>query len=679
LSDTSFSDWAARQPRLEGETTFTYRLRLKREWESLQEQQTLTEQARWAEFIPDLGPEDLSKLSPEQKALDDFIELISISDAYNQWTGKGLVNPGSRKDSIKVRCPNPAHPDNNPSAWINTEKNVFHCGACSMGGDVWDIAAWYFNFPVPGYKQDPATFRALREKIGEYFGMAVTKGIAGDTYLTQVGPDPRQTTSAPPAGEDNTGVSDGVQQRPETVPDDGTGSSSVSNVVYTPQGAEAAEIALTQQIEGKRKYPGIDWRKIVPPDTFLHEYLLACTRDDCPEEFHFWNGLMAVGLSAGRCRTLEDQPEVSPNLFVCLTGGSGTGKSKSKRHLVNVVHGALPYKRDDQPPHGAWHLPGIQSGEVLIRQFQHEIIDPVTNKPVGYWPNIRGLVEFDELASLVGKASRQGSTLKTVLMELFDCPATVSSTTLTHGNVEAEKPFGSCVTTTQYKSIRELITRKDDVAGFANRWVFATGVLKKPFSVNRIQIDLTKASGLLSGLSISYRTHELVLWDEDGEKEWDKYFHNILLPLRADRDQMILQRFDLLLKKLFLLFAMNERSSTITGDIVRRVLTIAPHLLETYGVVESEISSSQEADDTELVLRQVARMTSKNASGQIERGPTAAEIFRAVNYRISSTSKLRKVLENLVVLGLIHESKIPPGPKGGRPTSAYVVAAGVAV
>jgi hypothetical protein len=148
---------------------FLQRLEEKRkaEQEANAQQQTLAEQ--YKEFIPDIDVND--NISPEQKALDDFISLIRITDAYNYWSNKGTVQaPQGRTDSIKVRCPNPNHPDNNPSAWINTEKNVWHCGACSMGGDIWDIAAWYFGFPVPGYKSDAASFRLLREKSASTSG-----------------------------------------------------------------------------------------------------------------------------------------------------------------------------------------------------------------------------------------------------------------------------------------------------------------------------------------------------------------------------------------------------------------------------------------------------------------------------------------------------------------------------
>jgi hypothetical protein len=115
--NTDKEQWEANQVRQEGETRFAFKLRLKREWEVHLENQKTIFADQWKEFIPDLGPEPpAAAISPQQQALDEFIKLISITDAYNRWAGKGFVQAGNRKDSIKVRCPNPAHPDNNPSA-----------------------------------------------------------------------------------------------------------------------------------------------------------------------------------------------------------------------------------------------------------------------------------------------------------------------------------------------------------------------------------------------------------------------------------------------------------------------------------------------------------------------------------------------------------------------------------
>jgi hypothetical protein len=607
---------------------------------------------KWAEFVVQVEPEELGQISPEQKALDDFISLINIDNAYNQWAQKGPVKTHGRRESVKVRCPNPDHPDINPSAWLNLDKNVFNCARCG-GGDKWDIAAWRFGFPVPQYKQDKESFRSLREKIGEYFGMHVTKGVAGDVFLTKTpgSPDIENSLTNPPDQE----------QEPSAGQD--------TSVSYLPAGSEFVENQVTDEDLQGRKYPSIDWKSIVPENTFLRAYLEETSKDDSPEEFHFWNGLIAVGMAVGVNRYLEDTPFVFGNLFLCTVGSSGTGKSKSKRHLINLIHDALPYDRTSQPPDGAQYLTGVQSGEVLIKSFQHDIIDMVTGKPTGkQWPGIRGCIEFDELASLIGKSSRLGSTLKTTLMELYDAPRWLASTSMTHGAVVAEKPFGSVITTTQFKSVRELISRADDNAGFANRWFYATGIKKKPFSVNRAYIDLTRAKGLLGAIQLATRTPEVITWNAKAEAIWDDFFHNTFIAMRDKSDQTIIQRIDLLMKKLFLLFAVNERSTGITESIVQRVLSLFNHIFESYGVIEQQINATNENDDTAFIVRTIGRLTSSKG-----RGPTPRDIFEASKTRFGSVSKLRKMLENLVVLGMIEEFKIPPGPKGGRPTSCFVV------
>lgn len=664
LDHKSRAEWEAEQQQLEGETTFAYKLRLKRGYEEYEAQSGDMFVAQYREFIPDMSEEEdkVSQISPEQRVLDDFISMISITDAYNQWADKGHCNPGGRKDSIKVRCPNPAHPDHDPSCWLNTEKNVFNCAKCG-GGDIWDIAAWRFGYPVPGYKADPASFRALREAIGDFFGLRIEKGIAGDPFVVQTPQLPiAATTATVTVTEPDSGQSYG---------NDG------QNVIYTAEGSEAEELKLTNEINASREFPGIPWRDIVPEDTFLRAYLDATTADDSPEEFHFWNGLLGLGMAVGGMRTLEDSPEVAGNLFVCHVGGTGTGKSKSKRHLTNLIHEALPYKRDDQPPFGAQYLNGIQSGEVLIKQFQHDMVDPIDGKLLGYWPFIRALVDFEEMAELIGKNNRQGSTLKTTLMNLYDSPRWLSSTSMTHGNIGAERPFGSAVTTTQFKSIRTLISRNDDNSGFANRWTFASGIPKKPFSVNRVRVDLTRASSMLTGINMATRAHELITWNTYGEAAWDKFFHNVYIPQRERNDVAITQRVDLMMKKLFLLFAINENSKVITADIVMRVMHLYHHVMETYGVVEFEIAASEESDENDLILRHVMRMTGLTGLGG--RGPTANELYKVMKRKNSSIGKFRKNLENLVVLGMLIEHKVPPGPQGGRPTSAYTLPPGAVV
>lgn len=611
----------------------------------------------FAADVPDIDLERDLGIAPQELALDDFIKRLTVVDAYNKWCGKTQITNMNQRE-IMVSCPNPQHADEKASCGLNLTKNLFNCLGCGFTGDTWDIAAVGLGYPWPGYKTDKTMFRNLRADIGRTFGIETVRSITGEeiTYMPEhlnTAPLPQPPVIAP------------AQMSAQPLPTE-----HMATVSYTPEGSAYAEEQEEAGLEARRVHPSIDWRTIVPDGTFLKEFLHATTIDDCPEEFHFWSGLMALGFAVGRFRTLEDAPEVTPNLFVCLTGPTSTGKSKAKRHLTSLLLDHLPYKRDDQPPFGTRVLKGSQSGEVIIKAFTHPIIDSITQKEIGVWPAVRCMIDFEELSEIIGKSNRQGSTLKQTLMNLYDAPRILSSASLTHGDMQAELPFGSVMTSTQVKSIRDLVTRGDASSGFANRWVYAFGVAKPQFAVNRTQVDLTRSGGILRLINMNARAHETVMWNPDAEEIWADFFARTIVPFKkSNPDAEIAQRIDLLMKKLFLLFAINLRSLEVTVPMVEAALSLYPHLIESYQIIDEQISATQASDDTDLIIKHVQRLTYNF------RGPTASELHKLLKRRISKISILRKMLEDMVMLGLLDEQKLPAGPRGGRPTSCFVVPA----
>jgi hypothetical protein len=594
-------------------------------------------QDKFQEDVPEL---DLTPhVSQHQQVLDDFIKGMTIVSAYQRWSNKTPITSGNRRE-IKVSCPNPQHPDKEKSASLNTEKDTYYCFTCDYGGDLWDIAAFAKGYPVPGYKQDPKAFRELRAEIGRDFGIEATEQSSGTVHVKE--------EDLPP---------------PTPIP--------------TAVMSHELEEEFEKRITSNRTYAEIDWRSIVPKDTFLHEYLKATTTDDCPEEFHFWNGLVALGLGAGRSKVLEDSPLVLANLFVCLTGGTGTGKSKAKGKLTDLLKDALAFKRDDPFPKGTKKISGAQSGEVIIKSFMHPILDP-NGKNIGFFPGVRGFINFEELAEMISKAGRQGSTLKQLLMDLYD-GRDIGASSLTHGEMTAEKPFGSVVTTTQLKSVRTLINRKDDAAGFTNRWVYATGKPKRQTAINRISYDFTRAAGLLRLINADSDGLTIISWEPEAENVWEKFFQDTVMAFKyANQDAEIAHRVDLLLKKLFLLFTINTRQVVLTRETVEAVLTLYPHLMETYQIIDDQIAVSQTAEDEDLVLRHIQRMTVFGTTAHPQdRGPTARELYNVVKRKIPDRAVLAKTLKTLEEVGLIKEIPQPVGPSGGRPTKMYVLKAGV--
>lgn len=545
--------------------------------------------------VPQVLNGDGPVLSAEEIALDHEIQAIGIIGAYNRWVGKGHIDAATYRNEAKVRCPNPAHPDNDPSAWLNKDKQLWHCGSCAMGGDNWDLAAWHFGYPVPGYRKDPAGFRELREKIAGELGYSKYTTSAG-TFLSRtpppVDPDPQENDES--ATED---------EPPPSV--------AKSNVVQLHIVEEEDYAASVGPM-----VPSIDWRSLVTPDTFLWAWMEETTKDTCPETFHFWTGMMALGFGVGRNRVLLDNPKVVPDIFVCLTGPSGTGKSRAKAHLKNALVQALPFDPSDPLPTGTklGGTPG--SGEAAVDTFVHKIEDPSSPSAVqANWP-IRVYLEFDEMSSLVARGSRQGSSLKPQLMEIYDAPYSISSNSRGAGNAFALQPFGQVMTTTQNRSIREVVGAKDDAAGFINRWVFVTGPRKKQKAINTHITDYTEPVKYLKGIHNWAMTPKDVTFTPSALAAFEDFYEEVFaLKDKTEESTAIFNRIDLLLKKLILLFAINERTELITEEHVTKLKELYPYLLETYGVVQVALQTTESSELENRIYHAVVRFYDRRKSG----------------------------------------------------------------
>lgn len=611
------------------------RLAEKRAAEEAAQQQKQQDLTQWAEFVPDIDLNDTPGLSKTEIALDEFMRLIPITEAYQKWGGQSAIT-SSRKE-VKVRCPNPQHTDKDPSFVMNTEKNVFNCFKCG-GGDIYTIAAWYKGYPVPGY-QDKAYFRELKDSIAADYGMQIDRSLSGDETLYKAEPTPELPVTVDEPSQHGT------------------------NVLYTPQGAGYVE--ENADLDPPRNHEAIDWRQILPENTFMRAYMEAVTTDTCPEEYHFWLGLLGLGMAVGRNVTLAERSPVKPNLYVCLTGPSGTGKSRAKSNMIKLLRDNIPYKKDEYVATGARILADASSGEIVVRMLQHDVLD-VNGKPTGQYAPVRLLMEYEELADIMAKSGRQGNTLKGVMSRLYDGHETIESNSMANA-LTAIMPFGAALTTTQNKSIRDLFSKKDDNSGFLNRWVFATGVSKNPLHIDRTTLDLTRAGGLIRLIHNDAESAYSIHWDDNADLMWKDAFDTRVVPRKNSVDTSILERLDLLMKKIFLLLTINKRLKIVTPETVKEGMLIFPYLLESYGIVEKQLAATEIGDDQDFVLRTIERMTTKSLS------PTASGIYKAAKHRIPDVGTVKKMLQNFVDMGMVTELKKPAGPAGGRPTTIYVL------
>jgi len=616
----------------------------------------------WAAYVeanPDLVPtsEDAHNLSESDLALDRAVEGIDIIDAYRRWCGKMEPKIGkNQRESIMISCPKPNHRDSNPSAWINLDKQTWFCGTCQEGGDAHDIAAYHYGYPVPGYKAD-ATFHKLREQMAKDFGFIIQRMPGGVTNVI-----------APEPAEDD---------EPETAP------AKPGLVVAAPEpplGEVAERLAPVIEMNDdgdlpQWEYPALDWRSIVPENTFLDIYMRQCSLDDVAEEYHFWNGLVAVGFALGRQARLFDLKPVYGNLFVCTLGHSGTGKSKAASYLNQLVDRALPHDWTDPSSRGVKRVATPGSAEVLIHSFMKPVTDPNNPKAgVQYYAPVKGLIDFNELSQLMGRAQRQGNALKPTLMQFYDMEDKITSNSITTGMKEAHEPFASILTTTQPAAFRSLITKGDDDSGFLNRWVFVAGPEKKKIAIGGARIDIEPAVPYLQSIyswAGRFGDDDFVEWGPEAEELFTEFFHDTLYPTKVNSPSSLLSRVDLLMKKVILLLAGNKMENVVSGQTVRDAIAIYPYIVACYGMPEKEMGKSEMSEIYDAVLYQCRKQWEKDgAPAAGGKGLTVSIINRNLARRNYPKDLIIKAIDQLVKLEEIEVVQSAPGAKG-RPTTRY--------
>lgn len=571
------------------------------------------------DLIPDLEYQPTA----ENQELDRLLANVDIIDAYRRWCGKMEPKVGRRRESIKVSCPNPAHRDANPSAWINLDKQVYNCRPCGdLGGDAYTIAAYHFGYPVPGY-QDREHFPKLRRDMARDLGYEVTITPAGREIATEA----------------------------ELVEEE-----------EPPATAEIIEFPAPPDPMGDPQSLHIDWAEMIPRDSFLWRYLNITTKTDLPEQYHFWCGLMALAAATGDDVVLEGDPDVKPNLYVCLYGPSGIGKSRALRMLIELLQAALPYDHDDPISTGIRIAPEPGSGEALIDLFSKIEIDPTDPKTVMGYRQVRGLITFPELADLTAKGSRTGSTMKSKVIELYDGAPEIATSSRATGIIRAHRPYCLMASTTQPKAIRDLLSQTDADSGFVNRWVFAGGALKPLQSYSRKEYDPEPLVRPLQTIR-SWASHgRRMVIDGDAFAAWDDFFRAEIEPVRTDSNaNPLLIRGDLTLKKLMLLFAANDMERHLTVEHVQMATSLWPYLRTTYQLLSSEIGVGEVDACAEDILRIVAVHATPTPIGEIRR-----RLGRRHRREV-----VERALKLLVALSEVNEVAQPGPKRGGRPTVRY--------
>lgn len=602
-----------------------------------------------ASEFEDLIPGEQYTLTAEQKELDRVLDGVDILSAYRKWCAKSIPNqrPG-QTESIMISCPNPAHPDRHPSAWVNTAKQVWRCASCEIGGDKYDIAAWHFGFSVPDYKQG-RTFHDLRESMARDLGYVIENRPGSEplVYLPISSEDVSVEVSQEPAQSEIQAIREAFNQDEQ-------------------EEQLATVIPIHPEVEVVLPTTAIDWRNIVEPNTFLFSYLENTSIDDAAEEYHFWNGLLALGMAVGLDVTLYDSRPVYANLLVCILGGTGDRKSRSFSHLKRLMKLAMPSNYSNPNDKGVYMPGALASGEALIGAFSKPIPSPVNPKITGSYGAVKALVEFNELSSLMSRTSRLGATLKDVIMQFADTDEVIATTSVTSGEKRAENPFCSIFTTTQPDSMKDLVKKSDTTSGFLNRWIFATGVPKKKIAIGGAIVDLSEPARLLKSIFTWPPLKGIeIKWSEPAAKRFTDHFHSSIESMQ--KNNPILGRLDLIEKKLILLFCINEKLEEVPEYVVDRVISLHPYLVGIFLSSAKMAGNHENNDIEEEILRQISLISTSNGGKPV----TLSRIKKNIIYKGWDIKKINDIWKIIKEYDEIQEVQVNKG-KQGRPSFGYL-------
>lgn len=646
------------------EESFSERLaRIKREKEAaglslvpegVKVKEPATPRAPKEAFDPDLVPEMPYERTEQDEELDGIIDGIDILEAYRRWCGKMEPRVGNRRESIMVSCPKPEHPDREPSAWINLDKETWFCGGCQEGGDKFDIAAYHFGFPVPGYKEGK-TFHELRERIGTDSGYIVRHTPTGATYLEKIEDEEPEQDSPPTGGN------------PEPVPEVESSPDSTDEPLAT---VTAISPAVSVEYVTPEAIPSLPWRDLFDGDSFIRTYCDESSKLPITEEYFVWMGLQAVGMACGYDLHLDTQTPVRGNLMVCLVGSTGAGKTRASATMFRLVEQALPYSTDPGDT-GTRFMASPGSGEALADAFSKPIEDPADAKKVAYYDKVRGMVMFDEMASLMTKVNRTGSTLGPVVMGLFDGHIPAGTLSRGHGDVHVTDPFMSALSTTQKRSIRDVLRQQDSNSGFANRWVYVMGPEKARSLLGGATLNYSRAEDQLRAIrnwaSRLAASGGQVTVDPTIAPLIEAYYRKEIAPLESSDaiEAGMYGRMSLLFLKIMLLMAADLKTALIDEKIAERAMVLHRYLLQTNKLVGQKIGSTDESELEENIQERIRELCKAHGTG----GVSGRIIYKSLRRQFQSHKEFMGTLKALVALGFIEEyvPKRDTGKRGPAP------------
>jgi hypothetical protein len=281
--------------------------------------------------------------------------------------------------------------------------------------------------------------------------------------------------------------------------------------------------------------------------------------------------------------------------------------------------------------------------------------------------SVSGLVKIEELSGFIARASRQGSSMKETIMDMFDVHG--GDLTLhgrTTGTTRIHDPFVQFLTTTQPKAIHAYLRKTDVESGFLNRILYALGKSRRaPMSYGGSQPDLALAADMLRDIAQWAHAGKRMILQGPALDVWDNFFHDVIAPYKTGQIDMesMASRIDLQLKKFIVLFTGNLKEDHPTVESVTAAIKMYNYLALTYSAFGGDISYNDVTECQNKIIEMIDNYTRKHSEA-----PTA-RIIRQYLGKKYDLELLIRALKNLVQLDVVYENT--KQSTRGRPSKQY--------
>lgn len=649
--------------------------------------QTFTQDELYADSIPDVN---LAGDLPEPYVASDteverIIDSTPIEAQYAKF-GKGDT-PEPRGAERIIRCPLPTHRDTHPSASYNVESGLFNCMGCGASGDIFRVAAAHY-----GMNDDSSDLPYIKRKLASDLSGAPVEQYGNHEVLAT--PTVRAAMEAEAkkdqdeskseleemrlrliknTDDDSDDHEDADDQGPledysEAIPDIET---KVPDPLPVPESTPPSTRSVLS-FDLTKEPPNNDYNSMLEPGTFLHDFYTTCSADPMPNDFHFFNGMLALGYASGRDAYFADLPPVYGNLYMCFVAPSGAGKSRSRYWLDKLIESAMPYDELDHLRSGVNRLADPNSGEKLIELMSAKEI-PYPNKkphdPATTKGRIKGLLYLDEFETFINSSGRTGNTLKNIITTMFGSDRAATSSR-TGGVLLAEEPYLSLSANIPTESLRTAVNKGDTFSGFLNRFTFVNITTEKEqtFTSKPIHFDRDALSLQLRKIMSWCQVRRPLTLSPEAAELMEDFFKKVLaedVPLVNQEADVMLARLDLFVKKYLLLFAVNEMKEVIDVPVAEKAIRlywITKKNLQHVGVkIGTSATSELEDHIIEKVKAKFMKEPEPLTSGDIMGGK--CKVTRKVKALGLESRDFETAMRNLVAIGALIEIR---GDKSDR-------------